>query len=78
MSLIPSDHYQGSHDSRGGLAALVASWLSSLSSPAATRARECADLRRQLDAFAWDLVGQMVASDRPAPEIPLDMDEPNR
>ncbi len=37
-----------------------------------------AALRKELDAFAWDLVSRLAPHDTAEAEIPLDTDDPSR
>lgn len=82
MSIIPAEQESTGSAAPGGLMALVHSWLANLPPDEDQIARQRAVLRRELDAFAWNLVGRMdgiaPSDDGRMPEIPLDMDKPNR
>jgi hypothetical protein len=82
MSIVPTDHDFSGCPRSGGILALVDAWLADLTLHPTTQAHRAAALRREIDAFAWQLVGRMDGIDAgdagPGPEIPLDSDQPNR
>ena len=82
MSIIPAEQKRTGSAAPGGLMALVHSWLANLPPDEDQNAHRRAVLRRELDAFAWNLIGRMDGiappDDGRIPEIPLDMDKPNR
>ena len=82
MSIIPADQESAGGAEPGGFMALVHSWLISLPVEQEARAHRRTAIQRELDAFAWDLVGRLdgvaPADDGLVAEIPLDRDKPNR
>ncbi len=82
MLIIPTEHKTTGSPPQSGLMALVQGWLAALPPDGDVAGMRRAALRRELDAFAWQLVGRLHGVDAEAedlsPEIPLDMDKPNR
>ncbi|MGE0420283.1 MAG: hypothetical protein AB7O80_26045 [Acetobacteraceae bacterium] len=71
MSFVPATPEDSASTNTGGLMAIVAGWLADLPRQADTPHRRRAELRRELDAFAWRLVARMDGIDAHDDALPI-------